>query len=241
MITFLPPVFRAKYSNRLLGVWPRWKNGAKWHHTYMHHTYMHSLHNIVLPHWVISRPPHCAPILRSTHAASFALLSDLGRKWLHIRRMSPHDQTTTPFTPGRRSAESRGSASVCVWNVCEGGLWSIVSGQWFEWLMFSCERSCGMSGMYDCPCTYVCFFLFRKVCVCVCAHQSGRWRHMTWTWTLLIVHLCSAWLEVCMGGLRCSFKVTHEPFFGMGWQGVGEWPLKMRTEQGHFPHTDVMI
>lgn len=109
------------------------------------------------------------------------------REWAHTIRQRP------PSTPGRRSAESQGSASVCVWNVCEGGLWSIVSGQRFEWLMFSCERSCGMSGMCDCPCTCVCFFLFRKACVCVCVRTSQAggdiWhgRELFWS-SIYVVH-----------------------------------------------------
>lgn len=44
--------------------------------------------------------PHGAPIWRSPHTATFAPLGNLGRKWLHTQRMSPHRQTTTPFNCG---------------------------------------------------------------------------------------------------------------------------------------------
>lgn len=88
---------------------------------------------------------------------------------------------------GRRShggvwVQSR--ARVRVREMCaRSGLWSAVGGEQFEWLMFSCERSCGMSGMCDCLCTCVLFCFSIKcvsVCVCVRARRSCRWRHMTW-------------------------------------------------------------
>lgn len=183
---------------------------------------------------VSSGPPLC-PCLRSTNIAPFVTHSHSGRKWLHTQRMNQHHQTTTPFSSGQRSVESWGSQSVCVWNVCEVSLWSLVSGGQFEWLTYLRERFCGMSGM--CVCKYV---LFLSVCVCVCMHL-GRWRVHFWS-SVYVMRVCvrgAPKLEVCMGfvcvwlGLL-SFLLSH------AWR-ILEWPLKTMMEWGHLLHSDVTI
>lgn len=155
---------------------------------------------------VSSGPPLC-PCLRSTNIAPFVTHSHSGRKWLHTQRMNQHHQTTTPFSSGQRSMESWGSQSVCVWNVCEVSLWSLVSGGQFEWLTYLRERFCGMSGM--CVCKYV---LFLSVCVCV--YALGQVES-----TLLIISLCYAC--VCQGGTEtrgvygfcvCVIRPSKFPF-----------------------------
>lgn len=222
------------------GVWPHWENWAKWLQC---HTYMYFFHNILLPQWVTSRPPTVPPFRGHPKQQLSPLLATRAgndftrREWGHTVRQRP------PSTPGQRLAESLGSVSAGAhtsahaWDVCEGRplisgrRWTVWVTHVFVWAILRNVRHVWLS-------VHMCFVLFfHKVCscMCVCAARSQVVQVETYdiTWTLLIAHLCTAWQEVCVcPGFSLKSRMTF--FFST-------WPLKQRTEGGHFPHTDVMI
>lgn len=153
--------------------------------------------------------PHCAPFgghparQLSPLLATWAGNDFTHREWAHTVRQRP------PSTAGQRLVESQGSVSAGVrtsarsWDECKGR--PLISGRRRTvWMThgFVCEGSCGMSGMCDCPCTCVWFcFAMKCVCVCECActrGQVGQVETYNMMWTLLIAHLCTVWLEVCV-------------------------------------------
>lgn len=78
-------------------------------------------------------------------------------EWIRTIRQQP----PSPKVKGQCS--HRGIRSVCVWNVCEASLWSVVSSGQFERLMNLCEQFCGMSGICNCPCVNPNMFFLRPL------------------------------------------------------------------------------
>lgn len=152
--------------------------------------------------------PHCAPIWRSPHTATFTPLGNLGRKWLHTQRMSPHRQTTTPFNCGSKVGGVTGEcecrrAHECACARCvqraasdqRSPANSLNDSCFRVWVILRNVRHVWLS-VHMC---FVSFFRELDLCTCVRAHarRSCRWRR-DMMWTLLIAHLCTLWLGVCM-------------------------------------------
>lgn len=181
--------------------------------------------------------PHCAPVWRSPHTATFAPLGNSGRKWLHTQRMSPHRQTTTPFNCGSKVGGVTGErecrrAHECACVRCvqraasdqRSAANSLNESCFRVWVILRNVRHVWLS-------VHMCLvWFFREVCLCMCTRgQVVQVETYDMMWTLLIAHLCTVWREVCMCVLRW---LPLKPCMTFS----RSRPLKRRTEGGHFNH-----